>query len=218
VTLRRLVLWRHGETDYNAARRMQGHYDSLLTAVGLEQARRAAPVIAAFGPDLVLTSDLRRAADTAAVLASCTGLVPYVDKRLRETNLGQWQGLTHAEVDASWPGARLTWRHNPRWAPPDGESRVEVATRGAAVIAEVDAGASEVAVVCGHGGLIAGLTGHLLELPVQRWPVLGGVGNCRWTVLERFAADAGAGSSGADFEAGGGVGWRLVAYNAGLDG
>jgi 2,3-bisphosphoglycerate-dependent phosphoglycerate mutase/probable phosphoglycerate mutase len=75
VTLRRLVLWRHGETDYNVGRRMQGQLDSKLSPLGIEQARRAAPVLAGFAPQALLTSDLARASDTAAVLAHRTGLV-----------------------------------------------------------------------------------------------------------------------------------------------
>lgn len=203
MTLRRLVLWRHGETDYNADRRMQGQLDSVLTPLGLEQARRAAPLIAGFEPQVLLTSDLRRASDTAALLAELTGLVPNVDKRLRETHLGQWQGLTHAEVDAAWPGARLTWRIDPSWAPPGGETRVEVAARALAVVAELDAGNVETAVLCAHGGLIASLSASLLGLPVANWSSFGGIGNCRWVVLERPVARLD-------------MPWRLVTYNAGL--
>ena len=69
-----LVLWRHGETDYNAAQRMQGQLDSQLTAAGLSQARRAAPWPAELKPDVLVTSDLSRAGDTAAVLAAETGV------------------------------------------------------------------------------------------------------------------------------------------------
>jgi len=204
VTLRRLVLWRHGETDYNADRRMQGQLDSALTAVGLEQARLATPVLAAFGPQVLLTSDLRRAADTAALLAEETGLVAHTDKRLRETHLGQWQGLTHDQVDATWPGARLSWRSNPEWAPPGGETRVEVAARAAAVVAELDAGGAGIAVLCAHGGLIAGLTARLLELPVSHWSSFARIGNCRWTVLDRPLSTVDRPR------------WRLTTYNAGL--
>jgi glucosyl-3-phosphoglycerate phosphatase len=203
VTLRRLVLWRHGETDYNVDRRMQGQLDSVLTPAGLEQARRAAPVLAGFGPQTLLTSDLRRASDTAAVLAGYTGLVPGVDKRLRETHLGQWQGLTHAEVDAAWPGDRLTWRLDPAWAPPGGETRIEVATRALAVVAELDVGDVETAVLCAHGGLIAALSASMLNLPVINWSSFSGIGNCRWTVLERPMSIMD-------------LPWRLVTYNAGL--
>jgi broad specificity phosphatase PhoE len=196
VTLQRLVLWRHGETDYNAALRMQGQLDSQLTAKGLGQARRAAPILAALQPTVLLTSDLSRAADTVAVLAAETGLPLWVDKRLRETHLGQWQGLTHAEVEARRPGSIQTWRGNPEWAPPAGETRVEVARRAAQVVAELDVAGPETAVLCTHGGLISGLTPLLLGLPVSTWPVFGGISNCHWTVLTRRD----------DI-------WRLEAYN-----
>ena len=99
----RLVLWRHGETDYNAAGRMQGHLDSALTPVGWNQARFAVPALARFSPDLVIASDLRRATDTATVLTDAIGVPLRIDKRLRETHLGEWQGLTGAEVDAAYP-------------------------------------------------------------------------------------------------------------------
>jgi broad specificity phosphatase PhoE len=94
MTPRRLVLWRHGETDYNAAGRMQGHLDSALTPVGWNQARFAAPALARFSPDLVIASDLHRATDTATVLTEALGVPLRIDKRLRETHLGEWQGLT----------------------------------------------------------------------------------------------------------------------------
>lgn len=205
MTLRRLVLWRHGETDYNAGRRMQGQFDAMLTPAGVAQADRAAPVLAAFEPQLLLTSDLSRATDTAAALAAATGLVRGTDKRLRETHLGQWQGLTHAEVDEAWPGARVAWRRDPEWAPPGGESRVEVAARACSVVAEVDAGSVERAVLCSHGGLIASLVASLLRLPLANWPAFAGIGNCSWCVLERPPSMV----EGQ---------WRLLAYNAGLPG
>jgi broad specificity phosphatase PhoE len=196
VSLRSLVLWRHGETDYNVALRMQGQLDSELTPTGVGQAHRAAPVLAALRPDIVLTSDLARAADTAAVLGEHAGLPVAVDKRLRETHLGVWQGLSHAEVEIGWPGGMATWRSSPGWAPPGGETRIEVATRAAQLVAELDAGGYARAVLCTHGGLIAGLTALLLGLPRSRWSVFGGISNCHWTVLRRRE----------------GV-WRLESYN-----
>lgn len=196
MTLQRLVLWRHGETDYNAALRMQGQLDSQLTAKGRGQARRAARVLATVQPDVLITSDLSRAADTAAVLAARTQLPLQVDKRLRETHLGQWQGMTHEEVEAIWPGGIRIWRGNSECAPPGGETRVEVARRAAQVVEELDNGDHGTAVLCTHGGLIAGLTPLLLGLPVSGWPVFGGVSNCQWTVLFRR-----------------GPCWRLESYN-----
>jgi 2,3-bisphosphoglycerate-dependent phosphoglycerate mutase/probable phosphoglycerate mutase len=175
---------------------MQGQLDSQLTATGLAQARRAARSLAELKPEVLMTSDLSRAGDTAAALAAETGIPLRVDKRLRETHLGTWQGLTHAEVEVLWPGGILTWRGNPEWAPPGGETKVEVAERAAHVVAELDAGDHNSAVLCTHGGLIAGLTPLLLGVPVSGWPAFGGVSNCHWTVLDRRSS-----------------GWRLMSYN-----
>lgn len=207
MTLNRLVLWRHGETEWNADRRMQGQLDPDLSEIGIEQARRAAPIIAGFVPQVLLTSDLRRASNTAAVLAERTALPVQTDKRLRETHLGQWQGLTHDDVDARWPGARATWRGNAAWAPPGGETRIEVASRVRQLVTELDSRQEvQVAVLCAHGGLIASLVACLLGLPVDRWPTLSGIGNCHWAVLDRSML----------IEFGSGLSWRLVSYNAGV--
>jgi 2,3-bisphosphoglycerate-dependent phosphoglycerate mutase/probable phosphoglycerate mutase len=199
--LRRLVLWRHGETDYNAAGRMQGHLDSALTEVGWNQARFAVPALARFEPDLVIASDLRRATDTATVLTEAIGVPLRIDKRLRETHLGDWQGLTGAEVDAGWPGERDRWRVDATWAPPGGESRVEVAERAAEVVNDLLSEPVQTVLLAAHGGLITALTARLLSLPVVAWPQLGGIHNCHWVELARRAQA-----------------WRLHAYNAGMPG
>lgn len=196
MSLRSLVLWRHGETDYNVALRMQGQLDSQLTRIGLGQAHRAAPILAALRPDVLLTSDLARAYDTAAVLGEHAGVPVGVDKRLRETHLGAWQGLSQAEVEDGWPGGMSTWRMSSEVAPPAGETRVEVATRAAQLVTELDETGYDSAVLCTHGGLIAGLTPLLLGLPVSRWWVFGGISNCHWTVLRRRETS-----------------WRLESYN-----
>lgn len=203
MTPRRLVLWRHGETDYNAAGRMQGQLDSALTEVGWNQARFAAPMLARFTPDLVIASDLRRATDTATVLTEAFGVPLRIDKRLRETHLGEWQGLTADEVEARAPGERERWRRDATWAPPGGESRVEVADRAREVVGDLLRGTESVGTVllAAHGGVILALTARLLGLPVSVWPALGGISNCHWVDLSRREE-----------------GWRLSAYNAGMTG
>jgi probable phosphoglycerate mutase len=136
-----------------------------------------------------------------------------VDTRLRETHLGDWQGMTHLEVDATAPGARLAWREDARWAPHGGESRVDVAARSRPLVTEILAAQSEwgrdeperPVVLVAHGGLIAALTAALLDLPVDHWPVLGGMGNCSWVQLSGHSAD----DAHAD-----GVRWRLDVWNA----
>ncbi|HEX5402622.1 MAG TPA: histidine phosphatase family protein [Pseudonocardiaceae bacterium] len=204
MALRRLVLWRHGETDYNAAGRMQGHLDVPLTPTGWNQARFAVPALVRFDPEIVLTSDLSRATDTATVFTEASGVPLRIDKRLRETNLGQWQSLTGEQVEQGWPGAMRTWQGDATWAPPDGESRVDVANRTVEVVAELDDEFERTALLCVHGGVIIAITARLLGLPVEMWTQLAGIANCHWTVLTRRANGDGK--------------WRLAAYNAGITG
>jgi probable phosphoglycerate mutase len=185
------VLLRHGQTEYNAGSRMQGQLDTDLSDLGRNQAVAAAEVLAKRQPLLIVSSDLRRALDTAMALSERAGLPVSVDTRLRETHLGDWQGMTHLEVDAAAPGARLAWRDDARWAPHGGESRLDVAARSMPLVADLVAGQAEwgvdepdrPVVLVAHGGLIAALTAALLGLPVDNWPILGGMGNASWVQL-----------------------------------
>jgi broad specificity phosphatase PhoE len=210
---RRLVMLRHGQTEFNAGSRMQGQLDTQLSELGRDQSVSAAEVLAKRQPLLIVSSDLRRALDTAETLGERSGVPVVVDTRLRETHLGDWQGMTHVEVDTAAPGARLAWRNDARWAPHGGESRVDVAARAMPLIAELVAEQSEwgtdeperPVVLVAHGGLIAALTAALLKLPVDNWPALGGMGNASWVQLSGHSpADAG-------FDD---VRWRLDVWNA----
>lgn len=213
MRIRRLVMLRHGQTEYNAGSRMQGQLDTDLTDLGREQAAAAAEVLAKRQPVLIVSSDLRRALDTAIALGERSGLAVLVDDRLRETHLGDWQGLTHLEVDAAAPGARLAWRDNARWAPHGGESRIDVAARSMPLVAELIAQQGEWGldepdrpmVLVAHGGLIAALTAALLGLPVDNWPVLGGMGNASWVQLSGHSENDAAPEE---------VRWRLDVWNA----
>ena len=204
MSLARLILWRHGETEYNVAGRMQGHIDSELTEVGRRQAEFAAAALTRFQPELIIASDLRRATDTAMVLGETIGVSVQLDKRLRETHLGQWQGLTGAEVAEGWPAERERWRSDATFAPPGGESRVEVADRAQEVVADLlrqgpDCG--ETVLLAAHGGVITALTARLAGFDVPSWSALGGIDNCHWVQLTRTGEQ-----------------WRLRVYNAGMTG
>lgn len=202
MTLRRLVLWRHGQTDDNAAGRIQGHADSPLSATGQEQARRAAPAIAAFQPEVALSSDLRRATNTAAAFTALTGTPVGYDKRLREMFMGDWQGFTEKEVDRLWPTQLTKWRSDPEHAPPGGESQIEVAARAYEAVHELETAHDGTALLCSHGGLIRLLTARLLGMPPAIWPGFTVVKNCNWAVLARYDN--------------GDRRWRLVTYNGGF--
>ncbi len=213
MRIRRLVMLRHGQTEYNAGSRMQGQLDTDLTDLGRDQAVAAAEVLAKRQPLLIVSSDLRRALDTATALGERTGLCVPTDERLRETHLGDWQGMTHLEVDAVAPGARMVWRDDARWAPHGGESRVDVAQRSLPLVAELVATQGEwgrdepdrPVVLVAHGGLIAALTGAVLGLPVDNWPILGGMGNASWVQL------SGHSEADAAFDD---IRWRLDVWNA----
>jgi probable phosphoglycerate mutase len=189
--VRRLVLLRHGQTQSNADSRMQGQLDTELTDLGRAQAFAAAEVLAKRQPLVIYSSDLQRAYDTAVTLSEHSGQQVHRDPRLRETDLGDWQGMTHLEVDAESPGARLAWRDDARWAPHGGESRIDVADRSVPLVAEIfdnepEWGADDCdrpVVLVAHGGLIAALSAALLDLPVDNWPMFGGMGNASWAQL-----------------------------------
>src|ERR1700722_7745533 len=126
MRVRRLVMLRHGQTDFNAGSRMQGQLDTELSELGRDQAVAAAELLAKRQPLAIVSSDLQRALDTAVVLGERSGLPVLVDARLRETHLGDWQGMTHLEVDAMAPGARLSWPDDAPGAPLRGDSRAHV--------------------------------------------------------------------------------------------
>jgi broad specificity phosphatase PhoE len=100
-----ILLARHGETDWNRELRFQGHADEPLNDTGRAQAERLARSLRDEGLAAVYTSDLLRAAETAEIVGSVLGLPVVRDARLREIDVGSWQGRTRAEIDgAPWDG------------------------------------------------------------------------------------------------------------------
>ena len=103
MTSLRILLVRHGQSEWNAQGRWQGQADPPLTELGREQARLAAHRLEDI--DAVVASDLQRAAQTASIVAAHLQLpVAHTDHRLRERHAGPWQGLTHADIERIWPG------------------------------------------------------------------------------------------------------------------
>lgn len=126
----RTILLRHGQTVHSIERRFSGRNDLPLTATGQAQAKAAASWIAATGKvAAVVSSPLRRARETAEVVADATGARLSVDEDLTECDFGAWEGLTLAEVNDRWPDELLAWRGSAGIAPPDGESFAAVARR-----------------------------------------------------------------------------------------
>lgn len=200
MTAGRVVLWRHGQTGYNATDRFQGQLDIDLDDVGREQADRAAEMLVGLVPTRLVSSDLRRAADTAAALAARTGLDVVHDPGLRELDAGAWQGLLRHEIEARWPAEFAAWRGGEDVPVGGGERRSDVARRAATAIEQQaertpDGG---VLVVASHGGALRGAMLRLLDLPIEAWSRFAGLANTHWAVMDRRAS-----------------GWSVAEYNVG---
>ena len=184
---RRVVVLRHGETGHNAAGIWQGHLDTELSPLGRRQAEAAGPAVAALRPTRIVSSDLRRALDTALAVGRATGLEVTPDARFREVDVGRWQGLTNAEVDAGWPQERaavLRGEDVPRGV--TGESASDVLRRVAAALEDHlgALGPGECLVIGTHGAAGRTLVARLLGLEVDHaWRLLGGLGNAHWAEL-----------------------------------
>ncbi|MET9241867.1 bifunctional RNase H/acid phosphatase [Nonomuraea sp. NPDC003709] len=126
-----LLLLRHGETALSVERRFSGRGDAELTANGLAQAAAAAERLSRepYRLDVIVSSPLKRARQTAEAVARRTGLDVEVDEDLRELDFGDWEGHTFTEVQRRWPAELSTWLADPETAPPGGESFATVARR-----------------------------------------------------------------------------------------
>ena len=194
-----IILWRHGQTEWNVANKFQGHTDIPLNAVGEFQAQHAAPMLAAINPTMIIASDLVRAQSTAHELVKITGLDVLTDERLRETNCGNWEGLTGDEIRKVDLDNLRQWSmggDNP--AGGIGERRSEVGARGVAAINSALAGKdNQRLVVATHGGTARTIIGSYLDLPIPFWSRIGGLSNAQWSILEESPK-----------------GWLLVEHNA----
>jgi 2,3-bisphosphoglycerate-dependent phosphoglycerate mutase len=154
-----LLLARHGETDWNRELRIQGSSDIALNALGREQAQALAWELAGVELDAIYASDLVRARETAAAVATGHGLDVRVDPRLRERSFGSWEGLTREDIAAFPTGSRH-----------DGESDDEVRARVLAAIDDIAAAhPGRQVLVVSHGGALNTLWHHALGVRVERW-------------------------------------------------
>jgi ribonuclease H / adenosylcobalamin/alpha-ribazole phosphatase len=145
------LLLRHGQTPLSAERRFAGRGDIPLTDLGLQQARAAAAALAKRGSiDLVLSSPLRRAQQTALAVVELTGAPLATDDDLAETDFGSWEGMTFAEVMARWPDEMTAWMAAADAAPPGGESFGSVAERVGAALDRLLTDQGKTVVVVSH--------------------------------------------------------------------
>ncbi|MGY1752411.1 histidine phosphatase family protein [Blastococcus sp. SYSU D01042] len=203
LPVRRLILWRHGRTEWNAAGRFQGRMDPPLDEVGRRQAVAAAPHLVASGAldgdTVVVSSDLERAADTAGALTRLLGVELRLDARLQEHGMGSWEGLDRGEVADRYPDQYADWLAGRPVLGRGGEEPGEVADRALAAVADLPP--APVAVVVTHGGTSGRLIERLLGLHPEQRRLFGPLGNCAWSELQE--------QSGA---------WRLIRHNVSVPG
>jgi probable phosphoglycerate mutase len=194
----RLVLLRHGRTEWNHVRRAQGHAPVPLDEVGHEQAKRAAVLLADLRPTRLWSSDLERAAQTAGHVAEVVGLEVEYDERLREFAVGERQGLTYDEALERWPHiGQAQGFHEQLRGIPGAETEGEVACRIVPAVEEhLDAlGPGETGIVVTHGAALKLALCGLRGWPMDLAGTLGVLDNCSWA-----SVSVGAGGRAAKLE------------------
>jgi ribonuclease H / adenosylcobalamin/alpha-ribazole phosphatase len=165
-----LVLARHGQTALTAQKRFSGvRTDPELTSVGRDQALRLATAVHELGPvHSVLASSLRRARETAQIIADRLGVPVRTDQRLVECDFGIWDGLAWAEIERDWPNELAGWLKSTAVAPPGGESFDAVAARVRAIQEELQADQpGRTVLLVSHVSPIKLLVGQALGAPVE---------------------------------------------------
>jgi alpha-ribazole phosphatase/probable phosphoglycerate mutase len=187
----RFYLVRHGETIWNNQIRLQGHRDIPLSDAGRQQARCIAGRLAAVALHAAYTSDLQRAAETAAIVLAGRGLDAQLLPDLREASFGVWEGLTYEEVSRLYPAEQAARRANPAdVAPPGGEPLSTMLLRMQRVIARITADHPDRSVlVVTHGGPLRIFIGALLGLGLESYWKLR-VDNCSLSIVDTYPEGA----------------------------
>jgi probable phosphoglycerate mutase len=162
-----LLIIRHGETEANLQGRWQGHGDSPLTECGLAQAKAIGKRLTTHRFSSLYSSDLGRARNTAKIIAKHTGHKIVLDKRLREKDVGIFQGLTVEEAERLYPDEwRLYKNFASDYAIPNGESSQQRLERAISCLEDIGSRhPSESIVVVTHGGVLNDLLRHTLGIP-----------------------------------------------------
>lgn len=181
-----LVFARHGETADNRRLVFQGQSGKALNALGRAQAARLAERMRHHPPDVIVSSDLERAHETAKIVAEAVGVVPELDPDLREVDVGAWTGKSHEEVQELYPDEWNAWASGIDVRRGGGETYGELSERiERAVVRAATAHAGKRVLLVSHGGSIKAYVAKLLGVSADGMRALAGVGNCGLTAIER---------------------------------
>jgi alpha-ribazole phosphatase len=166
----KLILIRHGETDWNTQGRWQGQIDLPLNSHGREQANQIAQALSTAGISVIYSSDLSRAVDTAKSLGNLLGLMVQTDPRLREIHQGEWQGLSVIEINRRYAKAFQQRLSNPLGvAPPGGETAHDVRERVVQMMEQtLEKHPDDTVAIVSHGFTIAVILAHYNNIPFNK--------------------------------------------------
>lgn len=164
----RVILVRHGQTEWNKAGRFQGHSDIPLDEVGRGQVEATAAYLANEKLEAVYASDLSRAKDTALAIAAYHGLEPICDRRLRELNMGIWEGLDFNAVYSQYRQEYDAWYGNRDYVIPNGEGVKDVEKRVLEFIWEIAPKHEGSIAIATHGGVVKAVLAYALG-PKYLW-------------------------------------------------
>lgn len=199
--VKKIILWRHGQTEYNLSGRVQGQSDIPLNEHGLKQAQAGALVLAKSAPSIVVSSDLSRAYTQAQILAKCLGVEVITDTRLRERGFGLFEGLTSTQLMSQYGEYYQAWKQQGECTEARIETRAEVGQRVAECVNEYADKCADTLVIVSHGSALTQGCAVLLGLDPLAWQGLRGLDNAHWSELlpsGRFPQ------------------WRLSAHNVGV--
>jgi probable phosphoglycerate mutase len=165
---------RHGESSYNLEGRLQGQSDEpRLSPLGQKHAEALAATLGQIEIDAIYASPLARAMETARPLAQALKLPIQTDDRLKEINIGVFQGTLAAELADRFPEDAARWRsQDPDFRIPGGESRRDLMKRAQAAFDEILASAHRQVAVVAHGGVLAAALKSLIGVPAERNPFM----------------------------------------------
>lgn len=187
MSVQRVFIVRHGETDYNVEHRWQGHLDVPLNKNGLYQAQSLAKYLQNEPIDAIYASDLKRAYDTAQAIADAKQMKVVADARLREINLGVFQGLTNRQIQEAYPYEKMQWDNNNKFSPAEGESRYQVQERAHQAWQEITNQADiHTIVLLSHGGTIRMLLERIFPARTERVKLK----NTSISIIERQNSEA----------------------------
>ncbi|MFO7819224.1 MAG: alpha-ribazole phosphatase [Halanaerobacter sp.] len=166
----KLILVRHGETNWNKESRFQGNKDIALNQKGERQAHKLAERLAKEEIDVIYSSDLDRAYKTAQIIAAKHNLAVQTRSNLQEIDFGVWEGLTYQEINEQYPNEFESWQKNPKVNNPEGgESLKDIEARVCKALTEIlEEHEGKTILIAAHGGVNRVVISNFLDMPLDR--------------------------------------------------